>query len=115
VTGTTPNAGIPRSAHVSGPTPNICLKAVGLLTPHATQTSTWEAYDPTTKAPVFVDGPYKNKGQARASAKSLVGVESASPGGLYVVSANLASHLGFKVTATAKCLSGSSGQGTLRF
>jgi hypothetical protein len=64
---------------------------------------------------VFVDGPYKNAAQATASAKSLAGVEIAAAAGLYEVTANLSSHLGFKVTAVAQCLTATSGQGVLTF
>ncbi|MGO9958479.1 MAG: hypothetical protein ACLP50_21360 [Solirubrobacteraceae bacterium] len=110
-----PDAGIPSSAHVTGPTPITCLAAAGLLSPHATQTSTWEAVDATSKAGVFVDGPYTNAAQADASAQSLAGVEDEASGGLYVVSAFLTSHLGSWVDTVAKCLSATSGQGVLKY
>lgn len=115
LTATTPNAGIPRSAHVSGPTPIICLKAAGLITVHATQESTWEGLVPGTKVAVYVDGPYKTKAQAKASAKSLAGVEEEAAGGLYDVTAYLSAHVKYKVSEVTQCLSNASGRGTLTF
>jgi hypothetical protein len=110
-----PNDGIPPEAQVSGPTPTACLSQAGLLDAHATQVETWQAVDATNKAPVYVDGPYTNSDQAKASAQSLQGVEMAVDGGLYVVTATLHSNLDFQVNAVAQCLSQVSGQGVLTF
>jgi hypothetical protein len=100
---------------VSGPTPTSCLNAAGLLNARATQVSSWQALDPTNKQPVFVVGPYTNPGAAKASARSLSGIEEEAAGGLYAVTAKLTSKLGFKVDAVAQCLSATSGKGVVAF
>lgn len=73
------------------------------------------AYDPTSHAPVFVDGPYGSAEQAAASAHSLASVEEADSGGLYEVTAPLTSHLDSWVSSVAKCLDGTSGTGPLTY
>jgi len=110
-----PKAGVPPTAHVSGPTPNVCLNASGLLNPHAIATGEWEALSPATQVPVFVQGPYLTAAEAQAYAQTYTGINLVAPGGLYVASADLTSHLQFWVNAVAKCLSQTSGSGTISF
>lgn len=89
-----------------------CLKAVGLNRARPGKASgIWEANAGNTSltdlnAIVFVDGPYKTKQGASASAQSLNGVEYAASGGRWEVSASLPSHLSAQVTKVAKCLAG---------
>jgi len=110
-----PNNGIPPSAQVSGPTPISCLDVANLQNAHAMQVATWEAFDATNDMPVYVDGPYKDAGQATASAQALDGIEEEAAGGLYRVTASLHSNLSFQVNAVARCLSQTSGKGVLTF
>lgn len=79
------------------------------------QVSTWEGFDSTNHLPVYVDGPYKDASQAAAAAQALNGIEEEASGGLYRVTADLHGNLTFQVNAVAKCLSQTSGQGTLTF
>jgi hypothetical protein len=55
---------------------------------------------------VLVDGPYPSAAKAASSAQSLLGVEYASSGGRWEVSATLISHLNSLVGKVAKCLGG---------
>jgi hypothetical protein len=64
----------------------------------------WRGDNPVTNLHVYIDGPYKTGADADRSATSLLGVELAARGGLYVVSAALTSHLDAQVAAVAKCL-----------
>jgi hypothetical protein len=83
-----------------------CLKASGLAGPSYRGNRIWGGS--VGGHDVLVDGPYKSRNAADASAKSLLIVESAERGGLFVVSATLASHLGNKVHQVATCLNGRS-------
>jgi hypothetical protein len=67
-------------------------------------TGTWRAYDLADARPILVDGPYANAGAAATAAHQLTGVETASSGGVYRVTAPLMGHLGAQVTAVASCL-----------
>jgi hypothetical protein len=72
------------------------------------QSGVWSGEDPLTHAVMFVDGPYKNARSADTSVSSLVGIDSAARGGLYVVSAGIAKHLGDAVKSVAACVGGGS-------
>jgi hypothetical protein len=92
-----------------------CLHGTGLVQGKLDRSGVWSAMDPTTRKSVFVDGPYQTTAAADASVKTLKGLDSAARGGLFVVSAAIATHLGDAVTATASCLNGSSGAKRLTF
>jgi hypothetical protein len=53
---------------------------------------------------VFVDGPYASGAAAAAAAQTLEGIETASSGGRYEVTAALTKHLGPIVNAVVGCL-----------
>jgi hypothetical protein len=96
----------------AGPKPLACLSIDGLDRARVgKEPGVWEANYGTTSernlnAVVFVDGPYKSKHAADASAATLNGVEIAMRGGLYDVTASLPSHLTSQVRAVADCLQG---------
>jgi hypothetical protein len=87
-----------------------CLGRAGLLRPGLQRAGVWQGFDLSTSQPVLVDGPYKTRAKANDSASSLVGVESAERGGMYVVSAALSSHLSAQVHKVAVCLNGAGSQ-----
>ena len=105
-------------APASKDTPAIvaCLTHAGLVRAGLRNAGLWGGTDPTTGEQVLVDGPYKTRAAADASARSLNGVESAERGGAYVASATLKSHLGTAVHQVAACLdragAGGSGSGS---
>jgi hypothetical protein len=67
-------------------------------------TGQWRAYDLADERPIFVDGPYGSASAAAAAAHQLSGVETATNGGVYRVTAPMTGHLGAQVTAVASCL-----------
>jgi hypothetical protein len=75
----------------------------------------WEALDPTSKGPVYVEGPFQTPDQVQQYTSTYTGVNLVAAGGLYAVSAALSSHLDFQVDSVAKCLSAATGSGTLSF
>jgi hypothetical protein len=109
---------------VSGAKPAVgfmasCVGSAGLFKIELIRPNTWRAVAPVgTGLPVYVDGPYTTTSEAATSAASLLGIESAAPGGLYVVSAARTSHLNTYVNALGKCLaragSAPSGQKPIR-
>jgi hypothetical protein len=84
--------------------PLACLAQAKLRKPAKSGDGLWRAQEPKSGKPVFVDGPYQTAGEAKSSAASLVGVQDAAKGGLYVVSAALTSKAGPVVRNVAKCL-----------
>jgi hypothetical protein len=109
---TAPDAGIPATAQVSGPTPIDCLKAANLVNVQADEQEVWQGESPLNDFEVYVEGPYTTHAQAEQSAQSLAGVELNAAGGLYAVSAGLKSQLNIQVTAVANCLAGATGKGS---
>lgn len=103
------------SQKVTGPTPALCLREAGLLNPHTVNPGEASARSATVGADVFVDGPYRNAGQAASSAASLQGVETVQAARLYVVSTLRTAHLGAVVRKVAGCLKGAKGSGFLTF
>jgi hypothetical protein len=104
-----------RQVKVTGPTPIVCLFGAGLIAAKREGADRWIAYNDATLKPVFVDGPFKNVGAAKADVASLQGVEYVKRGGLYVVGAILTSHLNKAVDNVAACLSTTRGSGSLTF
>jgi hypothetical protein len=84
--------------------PIACLAQAGLYKPAKSGDGLWSAVERKSGKPVFVDGPYKSAAEAKTSAASLVGVQDAAKGGLYVVSAAVRSNAGPVVRMVAKCL-----------
>jgi hypothetical protein len=106
---TTPQASAKRgggSASRAGAMIVNCLGRAGLLRPGPQRPGVWQGFDLATGQPVLVDGPYKTRAKANDSASTLVGVESAERGGMYVVSAALSAHLTAQVHKVAVCLNG---------
>jgi hypothetical protein len=66
-----------------------------------------------TNVKIFVEGPYGSDSAAAQAANSLQGVETATAGGLYMVSAPLAANVQALVQVVADCLSRATGSGTL--
>jgi hypothetical protein len=93
-----------------GPIAMVCLREAGLKHVRKAQepgvdignVGTLPVTDPNGM--VFVDGPYPSLARATASAESLLGVEYATRGGRFVVSASLPSRLGRTVKRVALCL-----------
>jgi hypothetical protein len=56
---------------------------------------------------VFLSGPYKDATAARSYAQSLLVVEIAASGGVWVASASLPSHLTTAVNQVAACMASS--------
>jgi len=114
--GSTTPAATPPRAPPSRDTSAIvaCLTHAGLVRAGLRNAGLWGGTDPTTGEPLLVDGPYKTRAAADASARSLNGVELAERGGAYVASATLKSHLGAAVHQVATCLdrSGAGGSGS---
>jgi len=110
---TAPSTSTPRApASKDTPVIDTCLSHAGLVRPGPRNAGLWGATDPTTGEPVLVDGPYKTRAAADASARSLNGVEVAERGGAYVASATLKSHLGAAVHQVATCLDGAGAGGS---
>lgn len=84
--------------------PVTCLEKAGLQHVKKRRAGLWSGEQRRTGEPVLVDGPYKTASKARASAKTLVGVQAAKAGGRYVVTAALTGHVDSKVRSVAKCL-----------
>lgn len=91
-------------ANPSKEAPLACLRQANLYKPAKSGDGLWSAVERKSGKPVFVDGPYKSAAEAKTSAASLVGVQDAAKGGLYVVSAAVRSHAGPVVRIVAKCL-----------
>lgn len=94
---------------VSGAKPAVgfmanCMSNAGLGDVQLLRPNEWRGVVALRVKPVYIDGPYSSTSQAEAAANSLLGIESVSAGGLYVVSAVLADHLDPYVNAIAKCL-----------
>lgn len=119
----TPNPTVvdPANTHptAAGPKPIACLKSSGLNAARTgREPNVWEgtygvASEKYLPAQVFVDGPYKTRKRAAESAASLAGVEIATSGGVYEVTAPLhipAPELAM-VHAVAQCLGPSGGPG----
>lgn len=100
---------------VTGPTPAFCLRQAGMLNPHTVSRGETAGRAGTTGGDVFVDGPFKNAGQAASSAASLQGVETVQAARLYVVSTLRTARLGAVVKQVASCLKGAKGYGFLTF
>jgi hypothetical protein len=102
-------------SHVKGPSPLRCLAIAGLLAPHYGSAGEASAVSSAVGQFVYVDGPFKNRASASASAQSLQGLEDVEAAHLYVVSARLDAHLHKQVAQVAGCLDGVSGTGFLSF
>jgi hypothetical protein len=90
---------------IVGPTPISCLLAAGMRTPQVHQAGIWEAYDPATGRPLFVDGPYGSSSAAAQAAQNLSIIEQSTSGGVYRVTAPVTGHMTAQVDAVAACLS----------
>ena len=112
---TTPNAGIPSGTDVGGPTPIDCMNQQSLTNPHAMQLEEWEARDPRTKSPIFVEGPFESNGTVDQYVQTYQGINLVAAGGIYVASAPLSSGLQTQVDALARCLRRATGNGPLGF
>jgi hypothetical protein len=98
-------------AKVADDPPIQCMFNAGLTYARGPIHGIWEASkDPAypESSSLYIDGPYKSTKAADQSASTLTPVDHAERGGLYVVSATLASH-GTPVHQVAQCLDGPGG------
>jgi hypothetical protein len=103
----------PTTAGISGPTPDACLGQAGLANAHEWQPGEWVGTVPLINVDIYVQGPYADKSAAVAAAEQMQGIERASAGGVYMISAAQTENDSSQLNQVAGCLDATSGHGSL--